>query len=284
MNVYDLVTERILEELKYGVVPWHKPWISLNKGAYNYVTGHRYSTLNQLLLIHDGPYASMKQWNKLGGKIKKGSKSEIVTFWKAPEEEESESSEEEKKTLRPVLRYYRVFHISQVDGVEWKEPEKEENPFTLVPEAETAFRNYLMMENIQLVQEESDHAYYSPERDLIHLPLSSQFRDDGEYYSTVFHEACHSTGHSKRLNREGIQNVSYGSEEYSKEELIAEIGASCLLSTMGLETLKSFVNNASYVFGWLNAIRGDHRLVVSAASKAEQAARYILACSGFQTT
>lgn len=281
MDVYQIVTDRIMSELQKGVVPWKKPWVSLNGGAYNRVTGRRYSTLNQLLLMHDGPYASFDQWNKLGGTIRKGEKSEIVVFWKMPEAAPEDAEEEQQKKPRPVLRYYRVFHESQVDGITRS---IETMPaFDTAPDekAEMVFQNYLDLGGVKLQQEMSDKAYYSPEQDLIHLPLLSQFKDEAEYYSTVFHEAVHSSGHSRRLNRIGIQKSAFGDAVYSKEELIAEIGAACMLQTLGLGTEESICNNAAYVYGWLKALKDDSRLITSAAGQAEKAVRFILDCSKF---
>lgn len=77
-SVYEMVTERIIAELENGIIPWEKPWSGIQDGAYNRISNRPYSLLNQMLLRHSGEYATMKQWNQLGGKIKKGSKSEIV--------------------------------------------------------------------------------------------------------------------------------------------------------------------------------------------------------------
>lgn len=277
MDVYQMVTNRIIEELQTGIVPWHKPWVSLENGAYNRISGRQYSTMNQLLLKHSGPYATLNQWNTLGGHIRKGEKSEIIVFWKMPEKEEIESkdSEEEKKP-RPVLRYYRVFHESQVEGITPTPQAEPQSGISPDEKSEMVFKNYLDFEGVQLVQEVSDKAYYAPNDDLIHLPLLSQFQDVSEYYSTVFHEAVHSTGHAKRLNREGILKSAFGDAVYSKEELIAEIGSACMLQTLGIGSEESICNNAAYIYGWLQALKNDHRLITSAAGQAEKAVRYIL--------
>lgn len=120
-NAYEMVTNRIIEQLENGVIPWQKPWSGTHSGAYNRISNKPYSLLNQMILKHNGEYATFKQWSDLGGKIRKGEKSEVVVFWKIqPFEEENENGEKVIKQI-PLLRHYNVFHISQVDGVEPKE-------------------------------------------------------------------------------------------------------------------------------------------------------------------
>ncbi len=117
-SVYEMVTDRIINQLEQGVIPWQKPWTGVRSGAYNRISKKSYSLLNQMLLQHDGEYATFKQWQDLGGHVRKGEKSEIVTFWKIqPVEEEQEDGTKVVKQI-PLLRYFNVFHISQVDGVE----------------------------------------------------------------------------------------------------------------------------------------------------------------------
>jgi len=285
-NVYQIVTDRIITELQAGTIPWRKPWAGAEHGAFNRITRKPYSFLNQLLLKHDGEYASLQQWNSLGGIVRKGEKSEVVVFWKKLENKEPDSTDEnseEVKDEKPkyVLRYYRVFHVSQVDGVKPLELAKRLRSATPDAEAEAVFRNYLDLTEIRFEDCFSDEAYYSPSQDLIHLPLMSQFQDASEYYSTAFHEAIHSTGHANRLNREGVKKVSFGSNTYSKEELVAETGASFLCHILGIGTESSVKNSASYIQGWLNVLKRDARLIVSAAGQAEKAVRYILDCSQF---
>ena len=127
-----------------------------------------------------------------------------------------------------------------------------------------------------LIHQEGDKAFYRPSNDTIVLPMMSQFAETAEYYSTAFHEMVHSTGHSNRLNRL-TQTAHFGNEEYSKEELVAEIGASALVNHAGLETEKSFRNSTAYVQSWLNVLKNDKRFIVSASGKAEKAVELILA-------
>lgn len=275
-NVYEMVTDRIIKQLESGIIPWEKPWTGVRSGAFNRISKRSYSLLNQMLLQHEGEYATFKQWQELGGKIKKGSKSEIVVFWKMlPIEEETEEGEKVQKVI-PLLRYYNVFHISQVEGVD-PLPQEELPELEPIEEAEKVLNDYITREGITLTHSASNEAYYSPASDLIHLPLMEQFKNIEEYYGTAFHEATHSTMTEKRCNR-SIENkvAAFGSQDYSKEELIAEIGSANILNTLGIETKHSFRNTSAYIQSWLKVLKDDIKFIVSASSKAEKATKYIL--------
>lgn len=275
MNVYEMVTERIIAQLENGIIPWQRPWTGTRDGAYNRVTCNPYSILNQMLLQHRGEYATFKQWLEAGGHIKKGAKAEMVTFWKVQQiKEEQEDGTEVIKKI-PVLRYYNVFHISQVDGVEPKEkPDlQEQEP---IIEAEELKKMYMDREHIEINETISNRAFYSQTLDYIQVPAKEQYKNIEEFYSTLFHEVIHSTGHMCRLNRlETGANAGFGSESYSKEELVAEIGATMVLNRLGIETEKTFNNSTAYVQSWLQVLKNDNRFIISAASRAEKAVRYI---------
>lgn len=277
-SVYEMVTERIIEQLENNIIPWEKPWTGIRSGAFNRISKKPYSLLNQMLLHHEGEYATFKQWSDLGGHVRKGEKSEIVCFWKIHSIEEEQ--EDGTKTVKhiPLLRYYNVFHISQVEGVE-PLPKEELNDIEPIEKAENVLNDYWTRENIMVEHKAGDRAYYSPTFDLIHLPLFEQFKDANEYYSTAFHESVHSTMKESRCNRAEDRKgklVAFGSEEYSKEELVAEIGSANLMNIMGIETSKSFRNSGAYIKNWLSVLRNDVKFIVSASSKAEKAVNYIL--------
>lgn len=278
INVYELVTNRIIEQLENNIVPWEKPWSGTLDGAFNRVSKKPYSILNQMLLKYDGEYASFKQWKDLGGHIRKGEKSEIVVFWKMyPIKEKQDDGTEIIKTI-PLLKYINVFHISQVDGVE---PLKQKVTHDIEPidKAEKILNDYWNRENITIEHVKGDKAFYSPMFDKIQLPLFEQFKQSEEYYSTAFHESIHSTMKTSRCNRQEDRKgkvVSFGSEEYSKEELVAEVGSAQLMNIVGLETTKSFRNSTAYIQSWLKVLRNDNKFIVSASSKAEKAVNYIL--------
>lgn len=275
-----IVTDRIIAALEKGCVPWHRPWYAPDRGAYNRISGKKYSLLNQMMLLHEGEYASFKQWTDLGGRIRKGAKSEIVVFWKWPEAEENsdkdKDDQEQKERKKPVLRYYRVFHISQVEGIEPLEKESIHYPSKPIEIAERVLMDYVKREGITYDASEYAEAYFSPGQDIIHVPFIGLYEQPEEYYSTAFHEAVHSTGTVTRLNREGLKKGSFGSEIYSREELIAEIGSAGILASLGIETEKSFTNSVAYIQGWLEALKNDRRLIVAAAGQAEKAMNYIL--------
>ncbi len=281
-DVFQIVTDRVMAALEMEEVPWQRPWCIVNGGAYNRVSGKHYSLINQMLLSHSGEYATFKQWTELGGKVRKGEKGEMVVFFKWPDQKEDSQTEDNKeetqedRSRRPVLRYYKVFHISQVDGVEPLErqiPVYSSDPIAI---GEEVFWNYIRREGIRVELEPSNEAYYSPSRDLIHLPELRQYKDPAAFYSTAFHEAAHSTGIEARLARAGLKKASFGSEIYSKEELTAEISACVLTNTLQIETDHSVQNSTAYIRGWLKALQNDRRLIVQAAGQAEKAVNYIL--------
>ena len=102
-NIYEEITNRIIKQLESGEIPWHKPWHGVTSGAYNRVSKKPYSLLNQMLLMHDGEYATYKQWADLGGTVRKGEKSEMVVFWKIFQVEEEENGKKVKKSI-PLLK------------------------------------------------------------------------------------------------------------------------------------------------------------------------------------
>ena len=273
MDIYAAVTERIIEQMEQGIFPWQKPWVSNGK-AVSHATGKPYSLMNQMLLGRPGEYLTFKQCQEASGHVKKGEKSSMVVFWKWIEQEDEDTGEIKQV---PFLRYYNVFHIDQCEGITAKYTQ--ENTFpdgaSTVETAQEIINDYLERENVKLTHSEGDRAFYRPATDEIVLPLRKQFVNTAEYYSTVWHELVHSTGHPSRLNR--LDKVAaFGSEVYSKEELVAEIGAAALVNHTGLETSTSFRNNASYIQNWLTVLRGDKRFIVSAAGKAEKAVSLIL--------
>lgn len=277
-SVYEMVTDRIIKQLESGIIPWEKPWTGVRSGAYNRVSKKSYSLLNQMLLSKEGEWATFKQWQDLGGKIKRGEKSSIVVFWKVlPIEEIKDDGTKEIKQI-PLLKYINVFHISQVEGVEPLQKE-ELNDIEPIEKAESVLKDYWTREQITVEHIKGDKAFYSPMRDMIQLPLFEQFKDANEYYSTAFHESVHSTMKESRCNRAEERKdklVAFGSEDYSKEELVAELGSANLMNIIGIETRKSFRNSSAYIQSWLRVLKNDVKFIVSASSKAEKAVNYIL--------
>jgi antirestriction protein ArdC len=273
VNVYEIVTNRIMDTLKAGTIPWARPW-SANTTPVNWVTQKPYRGIN-LWLLETGEYATFKQVTDAGGKVKKGEKSQIVVYWQMLKvEEKDEKNQTVIKTI-PLLKYYNVFNVAtQCEGIEPKrQPEKTEevNSNEL---AELLLSKYTNGPKVRHVQQE--HAYYQPSLDSVTMPKKTQFNTSEGYYSVLFHELIHSTGHASRLNRDGITKLaSFGSATYSKEELVAELGASMLC---GMANILDYTiqNSASYIEGWLSALKNDNKLLISASSQAEKAVKHFL--------
>ncbi|MDD3138647.1 MAG: zincin-like metallopeptidase domain-containing protein [Lachnospiraceae bacterium] len=280
VNVYELVTERIIVELEKGIIPWNRPWFGSPDGAFSRSTGKPYSFINQMLLGKPGEYLTFTQIKDAGGKVKKGETANVVVFFKPYLiTEKNDKGEEEKKSI-PILRYYNVFHIDQTEGIEPKYEKAVTNDLEPVEEAENIIQSYLQREKeLEFENVKGNKACYNPTLDKVIVPEIHQFDAIEEYYSTAFHELTHSTMKESRCNREQDRKekcVSFGSQEYSKEELVAELGASALVNHAGLESSKSFKNSAGYIQNWLQILRNDTKFIVSASSKAEKAVNYIL--------
>lgn len=185
----------------------------------------------------------------------------------------TKDKETDEDIIIPMLRYYRVFKVGeQTEGIEPKQ-EKVEFEHDPIEKAEEIKKNY---KNSPKYTSDSGSAYYHPTMDIVNVPPLKEFKTPEGYYSTLFHEMVHSTGHKDRLNRKELtKKASFGSSTYSKEELTAELGASMLCGETGIinETID---NSASYVQSWLNALRNDKTLIISASQKAQKAVDYIL--------
>lgn len=288
-----MVTDRIIEELEKGIVPWHKPWSGASLadgGAINYVSRKPYSILNQMLLGRAGEYLTFKQVKDRKGNIKKGAKSSMVVFFTMvnPDKKggQGENGDEADATdtkgyVIPILRYYRVFHIDDCEGIESKIETKElvENDNEPIEAAEGIINGYLGREQKLKFHNDnlSDKAYYSLIFDEVVIPKLSQFEEAEEYYSTAFHELTHSTMPAYRCDRKAENaNSFFGNEDYSKEELVAEIGSAMLCNYTGIDSQKAFHNSVGYIQAWLKSLKNDNKMIVWAASRAEKAARYII--------
>ncbi len=175
--------------------------------------------------------------------------------------------------MRPfLLRYYRVFNLCQTEGIAEKLG-LGESPRP-VPSIEQCEHIVSAMPNAPRM-EQSNAAWYRPSTDTVGMPARGLFSSAEEYYSTLFHELTHSTGHSSRIGREGIEILNtFGSESYSKEELVAEMGAAMLCGVTGIAPA-TIQNSAAYLKTWIERLKSDSRLLVSAASAAQKAADYI---------
>ena len=271
MDIYAEITNRMIAEMEKGIIPWKKPWMA-SGCAISHTTGKPYSLLNQMLLGKAGEYLTFKQVQAEGGYVRKGERAKMVVFWKWLDQDDEETGETKQV---PFLRYYNVFHIDQCEGISAKYSQELTETANADETAENVISEYVRREGVTIENKEGNQAYYQPAFDRIVLPLMKQFAESSEYYSTAFHEMVHSTGHMKRLNRLDA-TAHFGSDDYSKEELVAEIGSSALVHHCGLETKQSFRNNTAYIQSWLSVLKNDKRFIVSASSKAEKAVNLIL--------
>jgi len=272
-STYEIVTEAIIKQLESGVAPWRKPWRT--GMPVNLVSKKEYRGINVFLLGFQGYgsryWLTFHQAQTLGGNVKKGEHGSKVVFWKIDEYEKKNKETGEMENRKSILlRYFTVFNLEQCDGIKSPEPASAVHP---IEQCESIVRS--MPAPPKLVQEAQ--ACYRPSMDTVGMPARSAFTSAEEYYSTFFHELTHSTGHPSRLGREGImEHHPFGSEDYSKEELVAEMGAAMLCGVAGIES-QTLSNSAAYLQSWITILKSDSRLVVSAASQAQKAADYILA-------
>ena len=281
--VYQIVTDRIVAELKNGVIPWEKPWIAGSSAPMNYITREPYKGVNRLLLPLQGEYLTANQVNALKGAIAEGASPHIVTFFTMAEVKKNKKKEDpdeegtDKVEKRPVFKYYKVFHLTDVRGIESKIEAVSANGDFLRPDlaAEQVVSDYLRRTGVKLERINGDRAAYDAATDTVTIPLLRQFKNSESYYAVLFHELVHSTGSSARLNRE-VGMAAYDTEDFTKEQLTAEIGANMLLAHCELDTLKVVRNSVSRIAGWIEAFNNDPKLVVNAARAAEKAVNLIL--------
>lgn len=286
-DVYQIITDKIIDHLKKGVIPWRKPW-RVSDVPMNLITKKPYRGMNFFLLALT-PYKSnywltFKQAQDIGGNVKKGEKSTLIVFWKIYKKKDGsvdENGEESTENI-PVLRYYNVFNADQVEGIESKIPKVEEEEkldldlFNDFSEAESIVENY---QNKPLIKFDSNSAYYMPALDAIHMPTKETFVSVEEHYSTLFHEIIHSTGHKKRLNRLN-KTAAFGNKDYSYEELVAELGSAFLCSQANISNA-TIENSAAYINGWLKKLRSDSKILLKAAGAAQKAADHVLSINNF---
>ena len=281
-NVYQMVTDKIVEQLEKGIVAWHKPWTGGVSHSVSYVTRKPYSLINQFLLEEPGEYLTFNEIQRLGGKINKGAKAKFVVFYKQMTYTDKvineETGEEEEKVKRiPLLRYYNVFNVNDTD-LPSKSSDGLSGTVATNGKVDDIIMDYVKREGLNFQNDKpSSKAYYSPALDKVVVPMPSQFSEIAEYYSTAFHELVHSTIPERRCNRKTEnEKAFFGNEDYSREELVAEIGSAMICTTLGISIEKAFNNSVAYIQNWLQALKNDNKMIVWAASRAEKASDYIL--------
>jgi len=278
-DVYEIVTQRIIDKLKAGVIPWQKKWMSKHRRPENFVSKRKYKGILNMMLLsslgYDSPYfLTFNQGKKLKAKLRKGEKGCPVTFWKILDKEEIDKDTGEKKKKKFFfLRYFTVFNVEQFDDLDYPKPvqPEEAKDFDPIKTSEELIARFPA--DTAKIKHAGDSAFYSPLNDSITLPKKETFDSEQDYYNVRFHETVHSTGHSSRLDR--IKSTSFGSNEYGKEELVAELGASFLCSEAGI--FNSIADNsASYLDNWIKALKGDSKLLTGACSGARKAVEWLI--------
>ncbi|TWT67041.1 DNA primase TraC [Posidoniimonas polymericola] len=282
-DIYQEVTDRILELLDGGVAPWRQPIKRRGNSdgmPKSLSTGKPYRGINTFLLAmtawaknYESSYwATFNQVKQQGAQVRKGEKSTLVVFWKQYTKEDRETGAEQSI---PVLRHYNVFNALQCEGLAAPDLVKEEapsEPFVPIDEAERIVTGYPRPPEIAWG---GNSAYYLPGLDKVQIAPPERFESRESYYATLFHELAHSTGHKSRLARDLGEKVSpFGSPDYSKEELVAEMGSAFLCAAAGISP-PTIEQSAAYIDGWRKKLKDDKKLVVQAAGQGQRAADYV---------
>jgi len=284
-NLYQDITDRIIAELEAGRVPWVQPWGSSAVAAplampRNAATGRGYSGINVLMLwgaVVQHGYATQgwltfRQALSLGGNVRKGEQGTTVVyadrFKPEAEKEKARATGEDAKSVA-FLKRFTVFNVSQCEGLR---PGLAAEPAPL-PECEVVpLAEAVIAASGVDFRIGGDKAFYMPSLDMVQVPPQPAFYEQINYYRTCLHELCHGSGHPSRLNRNLV--TSFGSKDYAREELIAEMGSAFLCAALGIVPT---VRHADYLGSWLDVLREDNRAIFRAASAASKAADWLLA-------
>ena len=284
MNVYETVTSRIIESLDAGIIPWRKEWqAGAGSLPVNYLTKKTYRGINVFVLLcsefSSNAWLTYKQAQTLGFQVRKGSKGMPVVFWKFDKRKDAVTGEDERIAF---ARQYTVFNIEQCDGVPDSLP-FDAPTFEPIGEAENLVSRFLSLEKAPALKHAGGRAFYSPTFDSVTMPARESFTSPEAYYSTLYHELGHATGHETRLDRfRNVGQFDFGSESYSKEELIAEFTAAFLCAETGIVNESVLTNHAAYVQGWLRSLKNDKALAMQAAQCAQRAADLILCRAAYE--
>ncbi|GAB3242904.1 hypothetical protein GCM10027346_39340 [Hymenobacter seoulensis] len=279
-DVYQLVTDRVIEALEAGQIAWRKPWHAAYGLPRNYVSGRAYTGINAFLLHLVGGtpfFLTFRQAKELGGNIRKGAKGMPVIYYNVTTRTDKQTGEEEKM---PFIKYFTVFSVDDVEGVDIVLPEQpQDRAHEPLAAAEALVAGWATCPRIE---HGGAQASYTPGPDLVQVPRPETFTSGEAYYSTLFHELTHATGHASRLDRSDLAEAlrPSGRAGYAREELTAEMGAAFLCGHAGLDPSATLENTAAYLQFWLEQLRGDKKLVVQAASRAQRAAEFILGTTG----
>jgi len=281
MKANETITNTIIESLEKGVIPWKKPW-SVDSEPKNLISDKTYSGINYFLLsmqsYTSNYYLTYKQSVALGGNVVKGQKGIKIIYCSKVSKVDKITKEKDSFTF---LKQYTVFNVEQCENLNHKLidaeriKENQNEDFCSIENAENIINNF---KTKPIINHAESRAYYRPVSDDINMPKKSEFVNSEEYYSTLFHELTHSTGHKSRLNREEVSKgrIMFGSSDYSKEELVAELGSAFLCAHAGIDN--TLENSTAYIQSWLKVLKSkdNSTLLTSAASKAQKAFDYII--------
>lgn len=273
-DIREIVTNKIIEAMERGTAPWNIPWVETGR-ACNHINNRPYRGINQIILSivatdkgYINRWGTFRALSNAGYRIRKGEKSTPIVFYKRIVKDELD--EDGNAQVFYLLRYSNVFSISQTENCDWVEPEKE--AFDPIAEAESIIDN---MPNPPLIEFGHFSAWYKPSTDTVGVPSREDFKVKDSFYSTIFHELGHSTGHPSRLDREGVTNVvQFGSKTYSQEELIAEFTSAFLCAEAGINN--TIEQSASYIAGWHKVLKNDRKMLMKAVASGQRASDYIL--------
>jgi antirestriction protein ArdC len=278
IDVFEIVTNQIIQLLESGKIPWQIPWAEAGLPA-NLISKRAYRGLNVWLLCslnyEQNFFLTWDQLKAIGGSVKQGEKGHVVVFWKTvPKTDTHEQQTGEQEKAKVILRYYKVFNISQCKDIpEALMPVKMERHNDPIIECDSIIHG---MPGCPVIQHKEQRAYYHIGEDYINMPKKKSFKSCESYYLTLFHELIHSTGHEKRLNRKSVNEMAeFADNMYSMEELIAELGA-CYLASYAGTLHGEITNSAAYIQGWLKKFKDDKKFLVFAASYAQKAVDFIL--------
>ena len=286
-SIYEKLNNALLAELEKLIESgeggdWQKTW-SGGRLPTRFATGTPYRAFNAIYLSlrigaegwQSSTFLTFNAARKAGGNVRKGEKGSTVEVWRpARRNRKAVSDGEERKPARMFMGAHSVFNIDQCDGVAdpWKTGE--ERTHSPIEEAEKILAG---MVSPPALTHGEPRAYYAPLEDRVNMPRPELFDSGESYYATRFHEEIHGTGHNSRLNRDSLTSLTgFGSHEYSKEELVAEFGASLLCGITGIETRKTRDNSLAYLKNWLVRLQKDTSLAVEASRLAQRAVDHIL--------
>jgi antirestriction protein ArdC len=273
-DVERLITSQIIAALESGTGNWAKPWASLDGAPNNPKTGRDYRGVNRLVLSFTqhaamyprGIWAGYGQWKALGAQVMEGEKATYITVPIPIKRHDEEADEVTGMYFKPA----HVFNVAQVHGYDMPEIA---DPRALQDYLEYANAKAFVSRTGAVIKHGGNKAFYVPSKDAIMLPAREAFSDGAAYYSTLFHELTHWTGHDKRLDRK--QCGKFGSNDYAFEELVAEIGAAFLCSDMGVSNDEPRADHAQYLKHWLEILKASDKAIFSAASQAGKASEYL---------